>query len=76
MTIAADLQAHARAVRARLWRPPNAVPDRGFENGKAVKAALAERMQQNIIEHLQLVEHDRRDKSIRKAERRILWEQK
>lgn len=41
--IAVSARSHARAVRARLWRPPNAVPDRGFSLGKAEASALAER---------------------------------
>ncbi len=51
----------AQQIRARLWRPENAVPDRGIDlGGKAAKAALAEIIQRRIIEHMQFVEAERR----------------
>ena len=49
--------AHARAIRARLRNPPNAVLDRGIDlGGNAIALALAENMQRKIIEALQFAD--------------------
>ncbi len=61
MNLAKMARGHAAEIRARLWHPPNAVPDHGIDlGGKAAKAARAEIIQRNIIEHMQFSEAGRR----------------
>lgn len=51
----------AQQIRARLWRPPNAVPDPGIDlGGKDVKRALEEIATRNAVEKAQEAEAERR----------------
>lgn len=51
----------AQQIRARLWRPPNAVPDRGIDlGGKDVKRALDEIAARKAAETAQQSEAKRR----------------
>jgi hypothetical protein len=43
-----------KQVRARLWNPPNAVPDRGIDlGGKYAKLARWERIMREVAEHFE-----------------------
>ena len=47
-TKTSEMIEHAKAVRTRLWQPPNAVQDKGLKlNGKAIERAL------RVIEQLE-----------------------
>lgn len=51
----------AQQIRARLWRPPNAVPDRGIDlGGKDVRRALDEIAARKAVEKAQEAEAERR----------------
>jgi hypothetical protein len=66
VTYADILCARARAIRARLWRPPNAVHDPGFDlDGKDARSARQKIINQQIIEHIMLVEQLRQEKNKR-----------
>ena len=61
MTLAEMARGHAREIRARLWRPPNAVHDRGIDlGGKDIHRALEEIANRNQIEKAQEADEDRR----------------